>query len=585
MTSTFRSKLMASYLILVLLLGAGLYCYLSLNLEDSITSGTRRHLEDEARVASLMASKEIRDLRRDAPDVTGSLSRAIRARVSVIARNGEVVADSEVAPAQLGRLENHGDRPEVRQALRSGTGSAIRYSATLHTDMMYVASSFGAGGVIRLALPLSGLEQAKVQLQRTLAAALAVAVAASLLLSYILSNVNSRNLRTLSAGAARIGHGEYGTRIAVRSSDEMGELAQVMNDMAARIEQQLERISTEKNRLDAILGGMGEGVMVTDAAAVVTLVNPAFRDMFGATDQVIGKQLLEITRHPDLHTFCRQVLAGRHEEHQELTLPDGRAALVHWVPLLEGEKLRGVVAVFHDISAMKRADRIRRDFVANVSHELRTPVTVIKGYAETLLSGDLADDPARRDRFLAIIQNHAERLSSLVRDLLALSELESGELAMQPQSVLIEDAVRQAFLLVAQRAEAKGIAMEWVGNGGAASVMADRGRLDQVLINLLDNAIKYSGTGSTIRVDAAGEGDMVRVSVRDQGIGIPGKDLGRLFERFYRVDEARSRERGGTGLGLSIVKHIVQAHGGGVFVESTPGQGSVFSFTLPRANA
>ncbi|MBJ6801333.1 two-component system histidine kinase PnpS [Geomonas propionica] len=585
MTSTFRSKLMASYLILVLLLGAGLYSYLALNLEDSITSGTRRHLEDEARVASLMASKEIRDLRRDAPDLTGSLSQAIRARVSVIAGDGEVMADSEVPPLQLGRLENHGDRPEVRQALRNGTGSAVRYSATLHTDMMYVASSFGKGAVIRLALPLSGLEQAKLQLQRTLAAALAVAVAASIVLSYILTNVNSRHLRTLSAGASRIGNGEFGTRITVRSSDEMGELAQVMNDMADRIEQQMERISTEKNRLDAILGGMGEGVMVTDAAAVVTLVNPAFCSMFGATDQVVGKQLLEITRHPDLHAFCRQVLSSRDEEHQELTLPDGRAALVHWVPLQDGEKLHGVVAVFHDISALKKADRIRRDFVANVSHELRTPITVIKGYAETLLSGDLADDPARRDRFLGIIQNHAERLTTLVRDLLALSELESGELAMQPQSVLIEDAVRQAFLLVSERAEAKGIAMEWVGTDVAESVLADRGRLDQVLINLLDNAIKYSGTGAKIRVDATRQGEMVRVSVRDEGIGIPEKDLGRLFERFYRVDEARSRERGGTGLGLSIVKHIVQAHGGGVFVESTLGKGSVFSFTLPAAEA
>lgn len=583
MTSTFRSKLMASHLILVLLLGAGLYSYLSLNLEDSITSGTRRHLEDEARVASLMASKEIRDLRRDAPDVTGSLARAIQARVSVIARNGEVVADSEVAPPQLGRLENHGDRPEVRQALRSGTGSAIRYSATLHTDMMYVASSFGEGAVIRLALPLSGLEQAKVRLQRTLAAALAVAVAASLLLSYILSNVNSRHLRTLSAGAARIGHGEYGTRIAVKSTDEMGELAQVMNDMAARIEQQLERISTERNRLDAILGGMGEGVMVTDEAAVVTLVNPAFRDMFGATAQVQGKQLLEITRHPDLYACCRQVLASRQEEHQEVTLPDGKAAMVHWVPLQEGEKLRGVVAVFHDISAMKKADRIRRDFVANVSHELRTPITVIKGYTETLLSGDLADAPERRDRFLGIIQNHADRLSNLVRDLLTLSELESGELAMQPRQVILEDAVRQAFVLLSQRAEAKGIGMEWLGTGGAAGVLADRGRLDQVLINLLDNAIKYSGAGGVVTVDAVEEGKMVRVSVRDQGIGIPEKDLSRLFERFYRVDEARSRERGGTGLGLSIVKHIVQAHGGSVSVESTQGKGSVFSFTLPKA--
>ena len=585
MTRSFRWRLMASYLLLVLILGAGLYGYLSINLEHSMTSGSLAHLQDEARVASLMASKEIRELRKDAPALTASLSRAIRARVSVIAGNGEVVADSELAATELAKLENHGNRPEVRQALKDGMGSAIRYSATLQTDMLYVAAPFGGDAVIRLALPLSGLELAKQRLQRSLAAALAVGVLASLLLSYILSNVISRNLRTMAAGAARIGRGEFGTRIPVLSSDELGELAQVMNDMTERIEQQLERISSEKNRLDVILKGMGEGGMVTDQSGVITLVNPAFCAMFGTGAQVQGRQLLEISRHPDLYAACREVLSERHERRQEIHLPGGQATLVHWVPLIEGVALRGVVAVFHDITALKQVERIRRDFVANVSHELRTPITVIKGYTETLLSGDLADDPQRRERFLGIIQNHAERLSSLVRDLLTLSELESGEVGMQPQNLQLEDAVRQALLLVGQRGEDKGITMEWLGATGAGSVRADRSRLDQVLINLLDNAVKYSGQGGKVTVEAAEAGEMVRVCVRDSGIGIPSKDLPRLFERFYRVDEARSRDRGGTGLGLSIVKHIVQAHGGSVHVESTPGKGSAFCFTLPKGAA
>ena len=583
MRGSFRWKLMASYLLLVLLLGAGLYGYLSLSLERSMTAVSRQHLQDGARIASLMAAKEIGDLRRDAPALTAALSKATRARVTVISSAGEVVADSELGPGELGGLENHRDRPELQQALKDGMGSAVRYSSTLRMDMLYVAAPFGDGGVIRLALPLSGLEQAKQRLQRTLGAALAVAVLASLLLSYILSNVNSRDLRSLAAGASRIGRGEFGTRMPVGSSDEIGELAHVMNDMTARIEQQMERISSEKNRLDAILKGMGEGVMVTDQHGVVTLVNPAFSSMFGTGTQAQGRQILEINRHPDLYAVCREVLNERQERHQEITLPGGRATLVHWVPLLETGALRGVVAVFHDISDLKRMERIRRDFVANVSHELRTPVTVIKGYAETLLSGALADDPQRRDRFLGIIQQHADRLTSLVRDLLTLSELESGQVGMQPRSIEVEDAVRDAFLLMSQRGEEKGIAMEYLGLPAAPCVGADRGRLDQVLINLLDNAVKYSGRGGKVVVQAVEEGDMVRISVRDSGIGIPSSDLPRLFERFYRVDEARSRDRGGTGLGLSIVKHIVQAHGGSVFVESTPGAGSVFSFTLPKA--
>ena len=584
MTGSFRFKLMASYLLLALSLGAGLYGYLYLTLENSVVSGTRQHLQDEVRVASLMASKEIKELRRDAPELTASLSRAIRARVTVVSGAGVVVADSELAPAELAQLENHGSRPEIRQAISEGFGSEVRYSATLHTDMLYVAAPFAGGGLIRLALPLSELELAKQKLQRSLAAALALAVLASLLLSYILSNVNSRNLRALAAGAARIGRGEFGTRIPVRSSDELGELAQVMNDMAQRIEQQLERISSGKDRLDAILEGMGEGVMVTDQNGLVTLVNPAFCAMFGTDPPVQERQLLEVSRHPDLYATCRQVLAERQERRQELNLACGQAILVHWVPLL-GERegvLRGVVAVFHDISQLKRVERIRRDFVANLSHELRTPVTVIKGYAETLLSDPLAHDTQRRDRFLTIIQNHADRLANLVRDLLALSELESGAVALHPQEMELESAVRQALLLVEQRGEEKGIAMAYHGSAEVGTIRADRNRLEQVLINLLDNAIKYSGPGGKVTVQAVAEGKMTRISVQDSGIGIPPKDLPRLFERFYRVDEARSRDQGGTGLGLSIVKHIVQAHGGSVRVESTPGEGSVFSFTLPR---
>jgi two-component system, OmpR family, phosphate regulon sensor histidine kinase PhoR len=580
MRGSFRWKLMASYLLLVLFLGVGLYSYLLVNLENSITSGSREHLQDEARVASLMAGKEIRDLRQDAPLLTASLAKAIRARVTVIGPDGFVAADSEVPQADLPRLENHAGRPEVRQALQQGIGSSIRYSGTLHLDMLYVASPF-PGGVVRLALPLSELELAKQRLQRSLAAALAVAVVASLFLSYILSNVNSRRLRRLAAAAVRIGSGEFATRVPVTTSDEIGELGQVVNEMTARIEEQLVRISSEKSRLDAILEGMGEGVMVTDARGIVTLVNPAFCAMFGVGPEVQGSQLLEISRHPDLHDGCREVLAQRSELHQEIMLPGNRATLVHWVPLQEGDLLRGAVAVFHDISELKKVERIRRDFIANVSHELRTPVTVIKGYAETLLSSPVADEKERRERFLGIIHNHAERLSHLVCDLLALSELESGEVTLQPRKIELEAGVKHALLLVEQRGEEKGVTLRQTGLAGL-SVLADPGRLEQVLINLLDNAIKYSGQGGEVTVEAAPEGEMVRIKVRDTGIGIPEQDLPRVFERFYRVDEARSRERGGTGLGLSIVKHIVQAHGGSVSVESTQGKGSVFSFTLPK---
>jgi two-component system, OmpR family, phosphate regulon sensor histidine kinase PhoR len=583
MKGTFRAKLMGSYLLLVLLLGSGLYGYLSLTLEADLISGIRGHLQDEARIAALMAAKEIRDPGSDAPALTRAVAQATRARVTVIARDGQVTGDSEVSGAELGRLENHAGRPEVRDALAKGTGSAVRYSSTLHTDMIYLAVPYGAQGVVRLALPLSEVEKTKAGLRKSLVAAFAVAVALSLMLSYLLSHLTSRTLRDLAAATSRIGRGEPGTRIAIRSADELGELAAVMNDMSQRIEGQMERISSEKGRLDAILEGMGEGVMVTDADAVVTLVNPAFCALFGTNAGVQGRQLLEISRHPDLYAACRSVLSERREQHQEITLAPGTSTRIHWVPLVQDGALRGAVAVFHDISALKRVEQIRRDFVANVSHELRTPVTVIKGYAETLRSGALADDPKRTAHFLEIIDNHAQRLSRLIADLLALSELESGGSVMKPEKVCLEDAVQQTLQLLEQKSEQLGVTVQILGTSGMPQVRADRARLDQVLMNLLDNALKYSTSGGTVTVSAVEEGGLVRIFVRDDGIGIPKKDLPRLFERFYRVDEARSRERGGTGLGLSIVKHIVQAHGGSVQVQSSPGAGSEFSFTLQKA--
>jgi len=583
MKGTFRWKLICSYLLLALLLLAPLYVYLDYNLEERLVDGIRGHLEDQARTAALMASKEVRDLHRDAPALTAELSRAIRARVTVVTREGVVTADSEVPPPDLSHLENHAGRPEIRRAFAGAMGSSVRYSATLHLDMLYVAAPFGTdGGVLRLALPLSEVEKARQSLKHTLGAALALAILVSLVLSALLARITSRPLAQMAAAAARIGRGDFATRVPVQSADELGELARVMNDMAVRIEGQMTRMASETNRLDTILRGMGEGVMVTDADGVITLVNPAFRALFHVESALEGKPLLEISRHPDLQAACRRVSAGKAEEVQEIVLPGGASILVHWVPLLEDGELTGVVAVFHDISDLKKLEKIRRDFVANVSHELRTPVTVIKGYAETLLSGAVDDDAQRRQRFLGIIMAHAERLSTLIGDLLTISELESGEVALKPVSVSVARAVEHALNLLEQKAEVKGITVDASGVAQAPRVLADPGRLDQVIINLLENAIKYTPEGGTVAVNAAAEGDLVRVSVRDSGIGIPEKDLPRIFERFYRVDAARSRDQGGTGLGLSIVKHIVQAHGGTVSVESVPGSGSVFSFTLKR---
>jgi two-component system phosphate regulon sensor histidine kinase PhoR len=327
--------------------------------------------------------------------------------------------------------------------------------------------------------------------------------------------------------------------------------------------------------------------MVTTPDGVITLVNPAFRTLFSLSGEVEGKELVEISRHPDLlEAFNDLAKPDVDELVREISItPNSCTLFTHWVPLnVDGSRL-GVVAVFHDITDLKKAENMRRDFVANVSHELRTPVTIIKGYAETLLAGTLESDPERALRFVEIISSHSERLTNLVNDILTLSSLESKEALIELNSLDISGTIAKACLMLQERAAEKNIAIvnETLSGVTIPRIMADQGRLEQVLVNLLENAIKYTPAGGTIRLFTEEEDSLIRVSVADTGIGIPFKDLPRIFERFYRVDEARTREQGGTGLGLAIVKHIVQLHGGNVSVTSNAGRGSVFSFSLHKA--
>jgi two-component system phosphate regulon sensor histidine kinase PhoR len=583
-----RSKLMGSYLVIILVMGVTLFAYLNQTLERYMVGSIRENLQSEARLAALMASREVHALRDDAPRVAGDLGRTIRARATIMTDDGEVVGDSELKREDLAGLENHRNRPEVQAALQNGSGDTIRYSATLRTDMLYVAlpftSSSGDKGIIRLALPLSAVARTTASLHASLGIALLMATLLSLILSYLLSNVTSRTLRDMAASAVRFGTGDFRRPLPVSSNDELGELARVMNEMAERLETQMQRLSAEKDQLDAILRGMGEGLLVIDAEGTVTLVNPAFRTLFSLPADVAGAPLMQITRHPALHETFRTVVTDHAEQWQEITLAgeEEKTILTHWVPLLGQGALNGVVAVFHDISALKRLERIRKDFVANVSHELRTPVTVIKGYTETLQKSGIGTAPETVERFLAVIHTHADRLAHLIGDLLTLSELESAGYTLTLHPVALPEVAATARMLLEQKAAEKEITIN-PGSLPGLTVLADVGRLEQVLVNLLDNAVKYTPSGGTVDLFAREAGDEVEIAVRDTGQGIPPQDLPRIFERFYRVDAARSRQEGGTGLGLAIVKHIVQLHGGTVRVESVPGKGTTFFFTLRKA--
>jgi two-component system phosphate regulon sensor histidine kinase PhoR len=587
MTMGFRTKLVLSYIFLIALITGSYYLYFNHTLQKGMIEESRANLTSQAQLARLLVISN--KMVTPPQQLAESIGTVIKARVTLISPDGTVIGDSDVGQARLPQLENHLQRPEVQEALKNGSGSALRYSETLRTSMLYSAMTYGSGttdGVIRLAMPLEYLASARNTLHNLLGGATLAAILIGLLFSYALSNLTSKPLRDMADAAARIGHGVSKAKIPVTSDDEIGMLAGVLNDMSERIEEQVQRLSAEKQRLDTILRSMGEGVMVTAPDGIITLVNPAFRRLFSIAGDVEGKKLVEISRHPDLlEAFTDLGKPDVAELVREISIqPNDCTLFTHWVPLNVDGVRQGIVAVFHDISDLKKAENMRRDFVANVSHELRTPVTIIKGYAETLLDGTLESDPIRAVRFIEIIAGHSERLTNLINDILTLSSLETKEAILELNPIDVSGTISKACMLLQERAVQKNISILNESLGSALPrVMADQGRLEQVVVNLLENAIKYTPDGGSVRLFTEDGGEFVRVSVADTGIGIPFKDLPRIFERFYRVDEARTREQGGTGLGLAIVKHIVQLHDGNVSVTSEPGQGSVFSFTLKKA--
>ncbi len=583
----FRTKLMLSYIFLIALVTGSFYLYFDHTLQKEMIEESRANLASQIQLARMLVMNNKSGT--SPQQLAASIGTVIKARVTLIAPNGTVIGDSDVGQERLSQLENHLQRPEVQEAIKTGSGSALRHSDTLRTSMLYSALTYGSGapeGIIRLAMPLEYLTSTRKALHTMVGGAAAVTILIALLFSYILSNLTIKPLRDMADAAARIGKGGNKARIPVVSSDEIGMLATVLNDMSERIEDQVQRLSSEKQRLDTILRSMGEGVMVTTPDGVITMVNPAFCSLFSITGDVKDKKLVEISRHPDLLEALQALQSpGVDELVREISIqPNDTTLFTHWVPLHVNGARQGIVAVFHDISDLKKAENMRRDFVANVSHELRTPVTIIKGYAETLLDGLLESDPKRATRFVEIIASHSERLTNLVNDILTLSSLESKDALMELHPLDAAGTITKACMLLQERAVQKNItiANETVG-GALPTVLADQGRLEQVVINLLENAIKYTPDGGTIRLFAEESSEQVMVSIADTGIGIPFKDLPRIFERFYRVDEARTREQGGTGLGLAIVKHIVQLQGGTVSVTSEPGKGSLFSFTLRKA--
>lgn len=527
-------------------------------------------------------------------------------RITVVALDGTVIGDSEENPK---RMDNHAGRPEISDACDGRTGASTRYSYTLKQNMMYVAvplrTNGEIAGVVRASIPVSSVDVALNSMNVKIAIGGLLIAALAAIVCLFVSRRISRPLEEMRLGAERFASGDLDHRMSVPGSLEIGSLAEAMNQMAQNLDERMRTVITQRNEQEAVLASMVEGVLAVDNDECVINMNGAAGKMLGVDPAAaLGKTIHEVVRNTELHRFVSKAFSGKEPIESEIFLGDAERRLIqaHGTALRadavdterRGDALAagsgqrpvdrfGALVVLNDITRLHQLENVRREFVANVSHELKTPITSIKGSVETLLDGG-GDDPLDTRRFLEIIQSHADRLNAIIDDLLSLSRIEQekkvGMLTLESSDVrgVLDSAAR----LCEARASDKKVLLT-VDCDEDLLAMMDRRLLEQAVVNLVDNAIKYSAEGATVSVDGAADGDGVAINVRDSGCGIAHEHLPRLFERFYRVDKARSRKLGGTGLGLSITKHIVSVHGGSVSVKSEVGRGSVFTIHLKSA--
>ena len=504
-------------------------------------------------------------------------------RVTVIASDGKVLADSQ---SNIQTMENHADRPEIRDAFAKGDGQSSRHSVSVDKNLLYYAVRYSVPGgppvVFRFALPQQAVDQELWEFRRRLWLASLVMLFVTGIASLLISQSFSGRVERLEKFSLRVAEGDFRPIEADRTGDGLEALAVSLNATAARLDRTIRTLTEERNLSSAILGSMVEGVAVVNSSERLLFANTGFAEILGLdVPPQSGSALVEVVRQTELLEAVRAVVKGEPRVETEIvtgTLRQHFFAVT--VASVRAADTLGAVIVLHDITELRKLERVRRDFVANVSHEFKTPLTAIQGFAETLLGGAI-DDPQNRLRFLEIILEHSRRLARLTDDLLKLSKMDADKLELEIRRLSVAQFVESCIETTQRTAAEKELRVSVNLQQPLPDIAADRRRLAEVLQNLLDNAMQYTPAGGQIMVGASANGAEVTITVSDTGIGIPQADQSRIFERFYRVDVARSREVGGTGLGLSISKHLVEAHGGRIWVESAVGQGSQFHFTVP----
>ena len=544
---------------------------------------TATHLEIQARVAARYLEAPFDPANAGRTDAAcKELGRLTQTRITVILPSGKVLADSEEDPSAM---DNHADRPEIMEAIAGRVGHARRFSHTLRNDWFYVAIPVGNEGVVRASASLAAVDSALRRTFASVAIGSAAFASLTLLVVLLLTRRVTRPLQEMTRGAERFAHGDFDVPLPAPSSTELARLVEAMNAMAANIQTRIQAMEKQRNELHAVLSSMAEGVVAVDREHRVIRINRAAAALFGATpESVQGRNIEEVARNPKLQACVNRIMVDRQpfEDEFEMSGIKDVCLRVSAALLLDdrGETI-GATLVLNDVTEIRRLERMRSEFVANVSHEIRTPVTSIKGYAETLRN-ESPGDLETRDRFLEIIVRQSDRLCSLVDDILSLANLERAEATGDAafERIRVRSVIDAAICACMPKASDKNMEIEVVCEDHV-EVCGNEPLLEQALINLVDNAVKYSEAGKKIGVHVACSDASVAISVRDWGIGIAADHVSRIFERFYRVDRARSSKLGGTGLGLAIVKHIVALHNGQLSVESTLNKGSCFTVRLP----
>ena len=517
------------------------------------------------------------------------VSDPLNVRITYVAEGGRVIADTGVPFDQASNLENLAKRPEIAEAYNQPTGSSLRYSNELNTDLLFVAQRIEGrgtipGGALRVAVPLSGIFYSLSNVAIVQHLIILTGFIAFALISFGLMVSASRSVSLLSSAADSIGHGDVKVLPQFHHGHYFYPLAKSIRENAERVESYIQTITEQKSQLESILDGIEEGILLLNSAGRIDSSNRAARSMFSSIPELKGRRPLEVIRSPELQAACNRILENEiHSFHSEVAFGVDRFYHVHIVRIEQSKGQVGAIIALHDISELKRLETVRRDFVANASHELRTPLTSIKGYTEVLMS---EDDPEVRSPCLEVIFKNANHMIKIVNDLLQLAKVEDYNTIMDIRPVKVDEVLIEAWKACAPAAEQRSVSLQNDLPPDVPRVQADFDQLVQVFRNLLENAVKYSPPGAKVEVFSLAQNGKVTIGVSDSGPGIPRKDQQRIFERFFRVERYRGKETGSTGLGLAICRHIVRIHGGAIWVESPRkdiSSGSTFFFTLPSA--